>query len=225
MKLHGSKNEKGDWRSAYYRPGDTNMQLHLLGLLDNGNIQMVSTVPGEHGGARKIAKPSPGHDVGFEYPELCLNYRANYGATDQADRLRAMYSCHLFTDRYYRSIFFWVFDTMVNNSYLLAKANGNKYAQHGLLEYLLRLIWNLSDQEGKEKKKDRMQRKKRGQVEFTPIQIETSSLSKRIKLSSGGSNSPSFEAGGHKEIYGKHTTPCCKPYPCLYVLVVTHALI
>ena len=63
-----------------------------------------------------------------ELPVLIHNYRQNYGPTDMFDRLRALYSCHLFTDKYYRCIIWWAFDTMVINSYLIAKKINNKYA-------------------------------------------------------------------------------------------------
>ena len=192
IKMSKTKNAKGDRRSAYYCPIGSDMQMHLLAILDNGNIQLVSTVPGENHDSVGISNPTPGQSEGQEYPLLVLNYRANYGATDAFDRLRALYSCHLFTDRYYRSIMFWAFDTMVINSFLIAKKKGNKYADN-LLNYLRRLCWNLSwirEEEIEEKKKQEAKaaeskKRKRGLVvEKTPR------VPKKASRSSSSSSTP-----------------------------------
>ena len=116
------------------------MQFYLAGIKDNSDCQFISTVPGEYHDKRK---GGDGKDKDLHI--ITVNYRKNYGATDAFDRLRALYSCHVFTDKYYRSIIFWALDTMVINSFLIAKKKGNRYAQDGLLNYFERLIWNLKE--------------------------------------------------------------------------------
>ena len=113
----------------------------ITSIRDSSSVCFITTVPGETGAARCTTEPKPGR-VARNYPLVVTTYRKNYGAVDGFDRLRAIYTCHQGTDRYWKSIWFWALDSMAINSFFLAKLDGAPFTD-SYKTYLLRLIHNL----------------------------------------------------------------------------------
>ena len=115
----------------------------ITAIRGSSNVCFITTVPGETGAARSATEPKPGR-AARNYPLVLTTYRKNYGAVDGFDRLRAMYTSHQGTDRYWKSMRFWALDAMAINSYFLAKLDGAPFTDN-YKTFLLRLVHNLAD--------------------------------------------------------------------------------
>ena len=54
-------------------------------------------------------------------PEAIITYNQHMGGVDRGDQLRGYYSCRARSRKFYRYIFFFLFDVAITNSYILYK--------------------------------------------------------------------------------------------------------
>ncbi len=54
-------------------------------------------------------------------PESIVTYNESMGGVDRGDQVRGYYSCRTKSQKFYRSIFFFLFDVAITNAFILQK--------------------------------------------------------------------------------------------------------
>ena len=87
--------------------------------LDNDLVTMLSTnaQPGEVKTVRR--KQSDGKLVDIQCPASVLSYNTYMGGVDRGDQLRQYYHVRYKSHKYYKYIFWFLFDTSITNSFIL----------------------------------------------------------------------------------------------------------
>ena len=82
------------------------------------------------------------HRQKLKIPLMVDDYNHFMGGVDIADQLRGYNSTQIQARRNWMPLFFWLLDTALVNSYLLAKLRGWKGTQ---IEFRNKLLWGLID--------------------------------------------------------------------------------
>lgn len=124
-----------------YRKDD---KVTVLGWKDKRNVFMLSTFHNAETEAvtRKISR---GVEEVFEKPKVIIDYTKNMGAVDRADHYCASYGFTRKSLKWWRKMFFWLFEVSIVNSFILfniqREMNGTKPVSH--LNYRKALIVQL----------------------------------------------------------------------------------
>ena len=70
-------------------------------------------------------KQRDGTSVEVPCPESIISYNKFMGGVDRGDQLRGYYRCRSKSRKFYKYIFFFLFDVAITNAYLLLKASGS----------------------------------------------------------------------------------------------------
>ena len=71
-----------------------------------------------------------------------MSYNQHMGGVDRGDQLRGYYSCRTKSRKFYKYIFFFLFDVAITNGYILYKENTNPKLKN-IKEFRLQLAQNL----------------------------------------------------------------------------------
>ena len=90
----------------------------------------------------KCASQRDGSRISVPCPEAILSYNAHMGGVDQGDQLRGYYSCRTKSRKFYKYIFYFLFDASITNSFILWKTFGSATGMT-FKEFQLRLAQQL----------------------------------------------------------------------------------
>ena len=148
--------------------------------MDNGPVTMMTTIHGMVGEEWEIMRErrrprdtsanavkvravfgnSPRKE--FEILKVVDDYNFNMGGVDIANQLRSYYSTQQIVRRNWMPIFFWILDTTIINSYLIARKRRSLLTHR---EFRSSLVWGLIDSVHTASKKQRRRLEKEDGVD------------------------------------------------------------
>ena len=80
-------------------------------------VMSSNTQPTSNGNV--LRKQNNGQHISVTCPQSIINYNAFMGGVHKGDQIRGYYRCRIKTRKFYKYIFFFLFDVAITNSYIL----------------------------------------------------------------------------------------------------------
>ena len=110
--------------------------------MDNKPVTVMSTNTQPSATGSVLRRQRDGSRISVPCPEAILCYNSHMGGVDRGDQLRGYYSCRTKSRKFYKYIFYFLFDTTITNSFILWKTFGSA-TRMTLKEFRLRLAQQL----------------------------------------------------------------------------------
>ena len=88
---------------------------------DNKVVTVMSTTSQPSATGTVLRRQRDGTRVSVPCPEAILTYNRNMGGVDRGDQLRGYYNCRVKSRKFYKYIFYFLFDVAITNAFILYK--------------------------------------------------------------------------------------------------------
>lgn len=88
---------------------------------DNKVVTVMSTTSQPSATGTVLRRQRDGTRVSVPCPEAILTYNRNMGGVHRGDQLRGYYNCRVKSRRFYKYIFYFLFDVAITNAFILYK--------------------------------------------------------------------------------------------------------
>lgn len=92
--------------------------------MDRKTVMVMSTNGQPSSSGTVTRKQRDGSTIEVPCPESIISYNKFMGGVDRGDQLRGYYSCRSRSRKFYKYIFFFLFDVAITNAYILLKSSG-----------------------------------------------------------------------------------------------------
>ena len=110
---------------------------------DNKIVMVMSTncQPTAIGNVQR--KKHDGSQITVSCPESIILYNKYMGGVDRGDQLRGYYKCYVKSRKFYKYIFFFLFDVSITNAYIMYKMSGTNRILKNIKDFRLELARQL----------------------------------------------------------------------------------
>jgi hypothetical protein len=129
----------------------------------------------------------------LEIPQMVDDYNHHMGGVDTADQLRSYDNTQLKARRNWMPLFFWLLDTAIINSYILAKLKGQVQSQ---VDFRKKLLWEL------------VKMAKEEEVAAVPVQPPTKKMRMTKKSTVDDLPVSRLKVGNHFPLYNPQRRTC-----------------
>ena len=88
---------------------------------DNKVVTVMSTTSQPSATGSVLRRQRDGTRVSVPCPEAILTYNRSMGGVDKGDQLRGYYNCRVKSRKFYKYIFYFLFDVAITNAFILYK--------------------------------------------------------------------------------------------------------
>ena len=110
--------------------------------MDNKPVTVMSTNTQPTATGTVLRRQRNGSRISVPCPEAVISYNSNMGGVDHGDQLRGYYNCRTKSRKFYKYIFYFLFDVSITNAFILWKHFGSATGMT-LKEFRLRLAQQL----------------------------------------------------------------------------------
>ena len=111
--------------------------------MDNKVVTVMSTNTQPASTDTVLRRQKDGSRISIPCPEAIVSYNTNMGAVDRGDQLRGYYNCRTKSRKFYKYIFYFLFDVSIINAFILFKTFGSASSYKILKDFRLQLAREL----------------------------------------------------------------------------------
>ena len=89
--------------------------------MDNKPVTVMSTNTQPTATGSVLRRQKDGTRTAVPCPEAVISYNSNMGGVDRGDQLRGYYNCRTKSRKFYKYIFYFLFDVSITNAFILWK--------------------------------------------------------------------------------------------------------
>ena len=89
--------------------------------MDNKVVSVLSTNTQPSAKGSVVRKQKDGTRISVPCPEAIIVYNSHMGGVDRGDQLRGYYNCRTRSRKFYKYIFYFLFDVSITNAFILYK--------------------------------------------------------------------------------------------------------
>ena len=110
---------------------------------DRKAVTVMSTTTQPQASGTVLRRQRDGSRIPVPCPESVVQYNTYMGGVDRGDQLRGYYSCRTKSRKFYKYIFYFLFDVAVTNSYILYKNYSPDHTIKRIKDFRLKLATHL----------------------------------------------------------------------------------